>query len=378
MEKEGGVGEEYGGAGVERGIGNRRNFKLGYVNIQGGLKKKLDLVGQLKGWNGLFREHNKGGGIVIDYILIGGALGENDILEMRVEDTGGVEIPTDHKLMWINIIGNGARSVCSEFRGNWNKVDKEKWAKFRGVLLALWNEKGVVEGLEGSEGCERVERVWEEYVQGFHSTRGLFRRGVASKRKSKGDKEFRGMVKIKRQELKRAKREWESAVGNKQVYGDKNVLDGYNKYVQVRGELNDLIEEEQRRKKSYIRQQVIGDGKGVEDWFWKYRRSKRKRGSTKVLKKRGGGWATSATDIRWELEKHWLWLDQVGNMEVLDSNDKRGEILENIRGGSEDRNDDQIKLRLENIGNKQQKLKWVRLGDKRTKKGGKLMKEGIC
>ena len=37
-------------------------------------------------------------------------------------------------------------------------------------------------------------------------------------------------------------------------------------------------------------------------------------------------------------------------MGVLDSNDKQGEILENIREGSEDRNDDQIKLRLENIG----------------------------
>ena len=58
---------------------------------------------------------------------------------------------------------------------------------------------------------------------------------MASKRKSKGDKEFRGMVNIKRQELKRAKREWESAVDNKQVYGDKNVLDRYNKYVQIRG-----------------------------------------------------------------------------------------------------------------------------------------------
>ena len=58
---------------------------------------------------------------------------------------------------------------------------------------------------------------------------------MASKRKSKGDKEFRGIVNIKRQELKRAKREWESAVGNKQVSGDKNVLDVYNKYIQVRG-----------------------------------------------------------------------------------------------------------------------------------------------
>ena len=42
-----------------------------------------------------------------------------------------------------------------------------------------------MDGLEGLEGCERVERVWEEYVQGFQSTRGLFRRGVATKRKSK-------------------------------------------------------------------------------------------------------------------------------------------------------------------------------------------------
>ena len=38
------MGEEYGDAGMERGIGNRQTFKLGYVNIQGGLKKKLDLV----------------------------------------------------------------------------------------------------------------------------------------------------------------------------------------------------------------------------------------------------------------------------------------------------------------------------------------------
>ena len=139
---------------------------------------------------------------------------------------GGVDIPTDHKLTWININGNGARSddnVCSEFQGNWNKING---LSFRGVLLASWNEKGVVEGLEG---CERVERVWEEYVQGLHSTRRLFRRGVASKRKSKGDKEFKGIVNIKRQELKRVKKEWESAVGIKQVHEDKDVLDRYNK-----------------------------------------------------------------------------------------------------------------------------------------------------
>ena len=37
-------------------------------------------------------------------------------------------------------------------------------------------------------------------------------------------------------------------------------------------------------------------------------------------------------------------------METLDSNGKQGEILENIREGSENRDDDQIKLRLENIG----------------------------
>ena len=116
---------------------------------------------------------------LIDYILIGGAYGENDILEMRVEDMGGVEIPTDHKLVWININGKGARSddnVCSGWGGG----------------VGLGGSSGIVEwergsgGLEGLEGCERVERVWEDYVQGFHSTRGLFRRRVASKRKPKG------------------------------------------------------------------------------------------------------------------------------------------------------------------------------------------------
>ena len=63
----------------------------------------------------------------------------------------------------------GAMIMCSEFWGNCNKVDKDKWAKFQGVLLALWNEKGVVVGLEGLEGCERVDRLCEEYVQGFIS-----------------------------------------------------------------------------------------------------------------------------------------------------------------------------------------------------------------
>ena len=47
--------------------------------------------------------------------------------------------------MWINISGNGARSddnVRSKFRGNWNKVDKDKWAKFGGFFWHCGMRKG--------------------------------------------------------------------------------------------------------------------------------------------------------------------------------------------------------------------------------------------
>ena len=90
----------------------------------------------------------------------------------------------------------------------------------------------------------------------------------------------------------------------------------------------------------------------------------------------GGGLATSAADIRWELEKHWLWLDQGGNMEVLDSNGKQGEILENIREGSEDRNDDQIKFKLENIGKQATGAKVSEIRGQGHKKGREADERG--
>ena len=39
---------------------------------------------------------------VIDYIMIGGALGEEDIIQMRVEVREDVDIPSDHKLRHIS------------------------------------------------------------------------------------------------------------------------------------------------------------------------------------------------------------------------------------------------------------------------------------
>ena len=36
-----------------------------------------------------------------------------------------------------------------------------------------------------------------------------------------------------------------------------------------------MRDKECRRKKSMLRQRILGDGRGVEDRFWKYRRSNR-------------------------------------------------------------------------------------------------------
>ena len=38
-----------------------------------------------------------------------------------------------------------------------------------------------------------------------------------------------------------------------------------------------------RRKKSMLRQRILGDGRGVEDRFWKYRRSNRPDSQMRVL-----------------------------------------------------------------------------------------------
>ena len=56
----------------------------------------------------------------IDYIMIGGALGEEDIIEMMVEDREGVDIPSDHKLVWAHIAGRGIK--CDEGRQGAHRV----------------------------------------------------------------------------------------------------------------------------------------------------------------------------------------------------------------------------------------------------------------
>ena len=44
-------------------------------------------------------------------------------------------------------------------------------------------------------------------------------------------------------------------------------------------------DKECRRKKSMLRQRILGNGRGVEDRFWKYRRSNWKRVGTRMLKR---------------------------------------------------------------------------------------------
>ena len=39
--------------------------------------------------------------------MIGGVLGDEDIIEMRVEYRKGLDIPSDHKLIWVHIAGRG-------------------------------------------------------------------------------------------------------------------------------------------------------------------------------------------------------------------------------------------------------------------------------
>ena len=57
---------------------------------------------------------------VIDYIMIVGVLGEEDIIEMRVDNREGADVPSDHKLIWVHIAGRGVK--CDEGRQEWNGV----------------------------------------------------------------------------------------------------------------------------------------------------------------------------------------------------------------------------------------------------------------
>ena len=265
---------------------------------------------------------------VIDYIMIGGALGEDDIIEMRVEDREGVDIPSDHKLIWAHIAGRGIK--CDEgpqggHRVAWDKVTPEQWEGFREILGTVCDRKVDVEALVGRD---KVEKVWEDYVQGLDSTRGLFRKERVGRRNTKENKQFRDGLWGKKQELKRRKRDWERAVCDRQERGNVEVMEKYESYIQIRDEVNRMRDEEWRKRKSEYRLRVLGDGRGVEARFWKYRRSKRKRARTRVLKKKGGGLATSKTEIRWELEQHWRWLDQGVSI-------REGEEREGVPGGAD-------------------------------------------
>ena len=65
---------------------------------------------------------------VIDYIMIGGVLGEDNMIEMRVEDREGIDFPSGHKLIGVHITGSGIK--CDEGgtkrrRVAWSKMGLE-------------------------------------------------------------------------------------------------------------------------------------------------------------------------------------------------------------------------------------------------------------
>ena len=173
-------------------------------------------------------------------------------------------------------------------------------------------------------GRDKVEKVWGDYLQGLDSTRGLFRRERVGRRNTKENKQFRDGLLGKKQELKRRKLDWETAVCDRQKRGNVEVMEKYESYIGIKDEVNRMRDEEWRN-----RLKVLGDGRGVEARFWKYRRSKRNRAGTRVLRKKGGGLAMFKTEIRWELEQHWRWLDQ-----GVSIREGEGDGLEKVPGGA--------------------------------------------
>ena len=100
-------------------------------------------------------------------------------------------------------------------------------------------------------------------------------------------KQFKDMVNVKKQELKGWNNSGERDVGRKDVPGDKkDILSKYDRYIHFKGELNEIIEVERRKKKGSVRQQVMRNGKNFDDRFQRYKRSMGKWG--KVSKMEGG------------------------------------------------------------------------------------------
>ena len=74
-------------------------------------------------WMWMVGEHSS----VIDYIMIGGVLGE-DMIEMRVRDREGIDVPSDHKLIRVHIAGSGIKCDDDGPKGHrvaWSKMGLE-------------------------------------------------------------------------------------------------------------------------------------------------------------------------------------------------------------------------------------------------------------
>ena len=122
------------------------------------------------------------------------------------------------------------------------------------MLGTVWDKKVDVGVLAGRD---KVEKVWEDYVQGFDSTRGLFWNERAGQRNTRRNEQFRAGITGKKQELKRRKKEWERAVCDSQGRENEGVMEKYDIYIRVRDEVNKMRVKEWRRKRAQ-RQWILG------------------------------------------------------------------------------------------------------------------------
>ena len=251
----------------------------------------------------------------IDYIMIGGALGEEDIIEMMVEDREGVDIPSDHKLVWAHIAGRGIK--CDEGRQGahrvaWDKVTPEQWEGFCEILGMVWNKKVDIGTLVG---WDKVEKVWEDYVRGLDSTRGLFRKERVGWRNTKENKQFRAGLLGKKQELKRRKQDQERAVCDRQERGNEEVMEKYESYIRIRDKVNRMRDKEWKKRKSEYMLRVLGDGRGVEARFWKVQEKEgRDYGVEKEGSGGGGGGGGGGSNVQ-----DWNWMGVRATLAVAGS-----------------------------------------------------------
>lgn len=279
---------------------------------------------------------------VIDYAMVGGGIREADVQEMRVEDSEGTGIDSDHKMIWLEIVGRGVRGERGEGRAGvrWERVPKGRWDRFREAVGERWGGQQD----EGSSSEEGVEAVWRGFKEGLRAAgetvitknrKGWRKRGGKGEQRvrAKGNERL-GKLRAK---VKKAKRKWEQAVCNKDRWGEEGIKARYEKYVGLREKMKQEEQEIMREERTRRKTDMFRDGRGVSDRFWRYRRAKRRRRVVGVLKKKKGGLATTREQIKGELEEHWEflegeWTETSGGDQKKAQESGRGGMPENSGG----------------------------------------------